>query len=141
MAERKFGGIPEPPPPTVDTLPLRFSFKHLDWSRPKFNPMDCCPQYLRALLQTLHRFSTWTVGEFTDMNNKENRHLIWFPETTEPNGFRDIPNVDAEQFGFNEGWQFRVEPPEPWMRWRAHGILIDDTFYIVWLDQYHCLYP
>lgn len=67
--------------------------------------------------------------------------MIFFDETSEPEGFQSIPEMDRDQAGYAEGWQFSVDPDLPWRDWRAHGILIDDTFYIVWLDENHALYP
>jgi len=67
--------------------------------------------------------------------------MIFFDETSEPEGFQNIPAMDRDQAGYADGWQFSVYPDQPWSDWRAHGILIDDTFYIVWLDQNHALYP
>jgi hypothetical protein len=125
----------------VVDLPLRFSFKHLDFENPKFRPTDCCAEYFHKLFEMLQRYSTWTVEQFIDQNNQEHRHIIIFSDTTEPEGFQRIPKLDPDQFGFQEGWQFAVYPERRWNLYRAHGILIDDTFYIVWLDQEHNLYP
>jgi hypothetical protein len=37
-----------------------------------------------------------------------------------------------------EGWQFCLTANE---HGRVHGIIIDDTFYVIWLDHDHQLYP
>jgi hypothetical protein len=141
MADRRSGSIPEPRPSSIDKLPLKFSFKHLDFENLKFRPSVCTLEYLLALLEALQRFSTWTVDQFMDINDKENRHSIYFPETSEPDGFEGIPPGDVEQFGYHDGWQFRIySPQQPWQQWRVHGILIDDTFFVVWLDERHLLY-
>ncbi len=81
--------------------------------------------------------------QFTDQNYSEHRHIINFAETTGHQGFEGVPNVDADQLGAHEGWQFAVEGSESWNihEWRVHGILIDDTFFVVWLDPNHQLYP
>lgn len=133
--------IPAIQRPAVDGLPLRFSFKYLDFANPKFLPSKCTPAYIHELLKILHRFSSWTVGDFIDQNNDQHRHVIDFTQTSETDGFQHILAIDKEQFGYQEGWQFGVYPEIYWNRWRAHGILLDDTFYLVWLDEKHLLYP
>ncbi|MBI3661670.1 MAG: hypothetical protein HY234_01270 [Acidobacteria bacterium] len=126
----------------TDDQPLRFSFKHLDFNNPKFQPSECCVDYFIRLMQQLSRFSGGTVGDFSDQNNEERRHIIDFDQTSEPAGFQNIAAIDAEQLGSNDGWQFAVRPDEAWRYlWRVHGILVDDVFYVVWLDQEHRLYP
>ena len=81
-------------------------------------------------------FSDWRVGDFVEQNNDEHRHVIPFEASTEPNGFQ-IP--DADQMGYEEGWQFSVQPDVYYDRGRVHGVLVGDTFYIVWLDEHHRL--
>lgn len=135
---RRGRGIPSPRP-APEQQPVRFSFKHLDLANPKFvqKCQDCPQGFFDGLLERLKTFSTWTVEAFTNQNNAERRHTIWFPDTTEPNGFS---NVDSEQLGLHEAWQFAVRPEDQANRWRVHGILIDDTFFVVWLDPNHLLF-
>jgi hypothetical protein len=132
--------IPEPRIPPGE-LPLKFSFKHLDLESAKFHVSKCSTDYLYKLFAILRKFSTWRVEEFTDENNDEHRHWIHFPDTSEQLGFQNIPNVDSDQFGYESGYQFGVYPEVAWNRYRAHGILIDDTFFLVWLDPDHLLFP
>jgi hypothetical protein len=47
----------------------------------------------------------------------------------------------VSQLGYHVAWQFSVDPDIPYCHWRAHGILIDDTFFPVWLDPDHQLWP
>lgn len=127
------GKIPAPIlQPATETL--KFSFKHLDLSTDKFLVSRCDEHFLRQLLQTIQDFSLWTIEQFCDQNNNEHRHVIWFPDTTEPGGFI---NVEPEQLAYHESWQFQLSRANDW---RVHGILIDDTFYVVWLDPHHSLY-
>jgi hypothetical protein len=125
----------------AEPLPLRFSFKHLDFTNPKFLPSNCSTDYFLRLFQMLHRYSNLTVGDFIEQNNFERRHIIDFAKTTELDGFQRVPGIDAEQLGFHDGWQFGVNPSEEWNLWRAHGILINDVFYVIWLDHEHKLFP
>jgi hypothetical protein len=140
MPNRQGRAIPEPQPVPTDQLPLRFSFKHIHLESDKFHHSNCCLEYFTKLFESLRRYSTWKVEDFKQENNDEHRHLIWFPDTTEPTGFANVPNIDNEQFGYEVGLQFEVCPDKRGIRWRVHGILIDDTFFIVWLDPNHLLY-
>jgi len=133
--------IPATSSAEIDSLPLRFSFKHLDLTNQKFRPSGCSNEYLCKFFEVLRLFSGWTVGDFIDQNNREKRHIIDFEASSEKDGFQNIPDVDREQFGFLQGWQFGVFFKGEYNRWRAHGILADDTFYVVWLDERHLLYP
>jgi hypothetical protein len=140
MPNHQGSGIPEPQPVPTDQLLLRFSFKHIHLENDKFHYSNCDLGYFVKLLECLRRYSTWKVEDFKNPNNDEHRHSIWFPDTTEPAGFANMPNVDSEQFGYEVGIQFEVCPDLKGTRWRVQGILIDDTFFVVWLDPNHLLY-
>jgi hypothetical protein len=127
------GGIPVPVIQPATEL-LRFSFKHIDLTTAKFLTENCDVEFFRELLVAVRDLSSWTIERFCDQNNNEHRHVIWFPQTTEPDGFR---SVEADQLQYHECWQFQLSKKQDW---RVHGILIDDTFYIVWLDPRHALY-
>jgi hypothetical protein len=115
---------------------LKFSFKHLDPDHPKFRIDECPKEFWCALHRSIKHYSTWTVEQFRDENNNlEKRHPIYFQETSEPNGF----GIDEEQLDYEEAWQFSVIPV-PTCIWRVHGILQEDTFYVVWLDRCHRLF-
>ena len=141
MAKKKQAFIPEIRAAASDEKPLRFSFKHLDLANPKFGPSKCSIAYFCGLFAVMQRFSTWTVAQFTDQNNNEHRHIVNFSETSEPDGFQNIPQADQDQFSYSDGWQFSVCPELAWIDWRVHGILLEDTFFVVWLDPDHRLYP
>lgn len=127
-------GIPAPIlRPNENTI--QFSFKYLDTSNPKFSIDDCPIEFWRALTRRLIQYSHLSVEIFLDQNNPDRRHLIVFADTTEPNGFT---NVDTEQLAYEAPWQFDLET---WQPWRILGILVDEIFYIIWLDHSHLLYP
>lgn len=133
--------IPEPRVPAASN-PLRFSFKHLDTEHLRFALGDCSKDYLDELFICLRVYSTWSVDQFSDQNNKARRHVIKFEETTEKNGF---PHVDKEQLAIHDCWQFQVcrrclDNRCSHNQWRAHGMLIEEIFFIVWLDPRHHLY-
>lgn len=118
---------------------LKFSFKHLDTHNGKFclNAAKCTHEFWACLLQRMKEYSTWTVEEFRDQNNGlDRRHLIDFRETSEQNGFGTL---DEENLGMEEAWQFSVKSAADCI-WRVHGILQDDTFYVIWLDPCHRLF-
>lgn len=85
--------------------------------------------------------SNWAVETFIDQDNEEHRHIIDFTISSEPDGFRHVQGLDPEQLGVYDGWEFGVYPEQRWCQYRAHGIVIDDVFYIIWLDQEHRLFP
>ena len=134
-------GIPEPRPDEIASKPLRFSFKHLDTTHQKFAVTNCDVGFLRSLLAALRKFSDWVVGDFVDQNNNEHRHIIDFAATSETDGFVRAPKINEDQLWQHDPWQFGIPTDDPSSRWRIHGILIDDTFFIVWLDPKHALFP
>jgi hypothetical protein len=126
--------IPDPHLPPEQKL-IQFSFKHLDFSHSKFLPQDCPTEFWIALAHRLKGYSYLSLEIFLEQNNPDRRHVIDFRETTEPNGFTSL---DLEQLSYEEPWQFDLGTFTPW---RVHGTLIDEMFYIIWLDHSHRLYP
>lgn len=131
------GGIPKPSlaPPRQ---PLRFSFRHFHPDHPKFQLESCERDFLSELINRLAVYSSWAQEDFRDQNNNEHRHVIDFDRTTEKDGFTSAPGIDSDQLAYLEAWQFEVRPMTDW---RVHGFVSDDTFFIVWLDPLHKLYP
>jgi hypothetical protein len=119
---------------------LKFSFRHLQLDHPKFLPAACSNDFYQTLLTQIRNFSSWRIEDFCDQNNREHRHQIWFPDTTEPGGFTSVS--DDEQFGWAEVWQTGLAPDSDPIRrnYRIHGAMIGDTFFIIWLDPGHGLY-
>lgn len=125
--------------PSVQPLPdadtLRFSFKHLDLTgNAKFSLTRCRDGYLKTLLERLRDLSRLTAKEFrTSRSSALRSHPIDFSETTEPQGFHTL----NEQLRSEQAWQFQLTANE---HGRVHGILLLDTFYVVWIDPDHELY-
>lgn len=125
--------------PSVQPLPdadtLRFSFKHLDLTgNAKFSLTRCRDGYLKTLLERLRDLSRLTAKEFrTSRSSALRSHPIDFSETTEPQGFHTL----NEQLRSEQAWQFQLTANE---YGRVHGILLLDTFYVVWIDPDHELY-
>lgn len=134
--KRRVRPSPVPPSPT-----LKFSFKHLDKTNPRYSVQKCCVDFYRYMVQELMRHSHFTVEQFREQNNDDGRHRHYFPDTSEPNGFTCLN--DPEGLEQEEAWQIRLCPNihrPPGNAWRIHGVLLADVFYVVWLDYDHALY-
>ncbi len=125
-------GIPKP----VIVLPscVVFSFKYLDLrNNEKFCVGDVQQNYLQKLLERLRDVCTFKTQEFLSNRSSALRcHPIDFADTTEPGGF---PLND--QLSQAPPHQFSVSANE---HGRVHGFLLQDTFYVVWIDPGHKLY-
>jgi hypothetical protein len=112
---------------------LRFSFKYFA------NDTEVCPkkfpeQYMQKLAERLKELSTWTVDKFTSHYMEEVRnHKIEWAQTSKRTGFAHLPSPLKDL----EAWQFSVTRNA---HGRVHGIILGQTFYIVWLDVGHKLY-
>ncbi len=124
------------PAPEVgpDERLVQFSFKHLDGTNPKFRAQDCPIEFWCAFMDRLKLYSRLTVEIFQDQNNPDRRHIIDFARTTEPSGFT---SVDTDQLAYEQPWQFDLATARPW---RIAGLLVEEIFYVVWLDPNHLLY-
>ncbi|WP_377155911.1 hypothetical protein ACFJIX_27700 [Roseateles sp. UC29_93] len=133
-AERR----PAVPASTFHALPdgmLHFSFRLLH-STGKFGheQVTAAAPYLSTLLDRLRGLSTMRPDEFRRNRDRAWRiHPVQWSETTEKNGFKHLPS-EMQQY---VAWQFQLTANE---HGRVHGILVEDVFYIVWLDPEHRLY-
>jgi len=115
--------------------PLRFSFKLFDSSDNEVCPPKFRDGYVQILMERLKAISAWTVQEFlTPRGQAIRNHGITWDETSRPDGFSHLPN----QYEAYPAFQFSLSANQ---HGRVHGLLIDDTFHIVWLDHDHRLYP
>lgn len=115
---------------------LRFSFRHFIHND-KFdhNLSENHDEYITALLGRLRDVSSFTIKEFrTRKGPPLLAHQHDWAKTSEPEGYQHL----TPQLQQCEPWQFCLTRNE---HGRVHGILIDDIFYIVWLDPKHSLYP
>lgn len=127
------GKIPAVPEVKIAST-LRFSFK-LFQQNDKFSLGHCGDGYLPQFVVRLKGLSGLTVHEFrTNRSGALRAHQIDFSETSEPQGFHEL----NEQLRGLEAWQFQITANE---HGRVHGILLDETFYVVWIDAAHQLYP
>lgn len=115
---------------------LRFSFRHYQ-ATDKFCLPDGAksPLYAATLLERLREVSSMRVSEFRANRHKSLRaHPHDWTETSEKDGYAHL----TEQLKQCEPWQFCLTANE---HGRVHGILIDEVFYVVWLDPEHKMYP
>jgi len=119
-----------------DIIPLCFSFKHLDlYGNAKFCLEKCAEGYLDKFLCRLRDLSGLSVKDFRTNKNKALRiHRLRWEETSEPAGFACLNPQLKEQ----EAWQFEISANE---HGRVHGVLLDNTFFVVWIDPRHEMYP
>jgi hypothetical protein len=97
-----------------------------------------------ALFREILRYQNFTVEQFKDAYPREHRHPIEFLNSNEPTGFPAVkPSLDDLWTG--DPWQFGLQENENdayySKKWRVHGFISDDTYYIVWLDPDHKLNP
>lgn len=118
-----------------DSESLRFSFKYLDFTNPKFSCDDCADGYLEKLLVRLKDIGGFSTKRFrAEQTSALRNHRITWDRSSEPQGFICL----NEQLRQEESWQFGISANE---YGRVHGFLIAETFYIVWLDPLHRLFP
>lgn len=116
---------------------LRFSFRHFELNEKFCYPEEArMPTYFPALLDRLKLLSGMRLSDFRANGGHRSirAHRHAWPNTTEPTGYAHL----TEQLRECEPWQFALSVNE---HGRVHGVLIDDVFYVVWLDCDHKLYP
>lgn len=114
---------------------LKLSFKHLDLlGNEKFSLKLCGKGYLDKFLNRLKDVCGISVSDFRANKSKSLRsHRISWAETSEKQGFMSLNS----QLRASEAWQFEITANE---HGRVHGILLDNVFYLVWIDPCHKLY-
>jgi hypothetical protein len=114
---------------------LKFSFRLFDASDSEVCPSSFSNGYVQALMDRLKSMSNLTVTEFLTPQGKAVRnHVVEWAGTARPKGFQhlntQLRGYPAHQFSISANVWGRV-----------HGLLIDDTFHVVWLDADHVVYP
>ncbi len=116
---------------------LSFSFKYLDLEHSKFDLP--CPSakagYLAEFFNRVKAYSTLTAKELQNLTGKAGKcHPLKWEETSEKQGFSQLD----QQLQDILPWQISICANR---FGRLHGFFIDSTFYVVWLDHDHRLYP
>lgn len=114
---------------------LRFSFRFWESTRKFGHGRNAdASSYLHQLLQRFQTLSSLQVKEFRSSKGKALRaHRHEWARTTQTEGFSGL----ATEWEGYEAWQFQVTANQ---HGRVHGILIDEVFYVIWLDPDHRLY-
>ncbi|GGK45329.1 hypothetical protein [Salinarimonas ramus] len=114
---------------------IKFSFALFSGDDEVVCPRSFQDGYVRTLMERLRDLSSWDVVRFTNQYDKAVRnHVIDWARTARPEGFDHL----NEQYRAYPAWQFSLTSNE---HGRVHGIIIDDTFFVIWLDANHALYP
>jgi hypothetical protein len=133
-----------PPEPRADspiksTKPadekVRFSFELFDGTDRPVCPEVFPEGYTQKLMERLCAVSQMKEQEFRACKDKSLRaHTHEWNNTSRPNGFAHL----NDQLKDLQGWQFCLSANE---YGRVHGLMIDNVFYVIWLDVNHALYP
>lgn len=115
---------------------LKFSFKHFDISDSELCPIDFKKNYTQNLMKRLRDLSCISAQDFISNRSDSLRsHPLNWSVTSRPEGFKHLHEQLRRDV---KGWQFSVSANK---FGRVHGFILGSTFYIVWLDQNHKLYP
>ena len=125
----------------TDDRTLKFSLKYLDIDHERFHfDAWAADTFLKDLVLAIRHYSQFTLDQFTDQNHDPHRHQFDFAGTPETGGFSNL----EEELRGETPWQFPICPGvhiPPQSAWRVYGIILDDTFYVVWLDTKHQMFP
>ena len=131
--QQKTGGVIKKQ--DVSNLPLKFSFKYFDATDAETCPPTFKDGYVQSLMERLKSLSSWTISDFLTPQGKAVRnHIVDWSTTARPDGFKHL----NKQLAAYPAHQFSISKSSAG---RVHGLLIDDTFHICWLDQDHKVYP
>lgn len=108
-----------------------FSFRFLDLQTEPFNLGGVCEKWYPELFQMLSNVSTYTRHELTLTSGTYRCHSHEWDKLDYKFNFDDdfLEQVDCRQIRIGKS------------KGGIHGFLIGNTFYIVWLDRHHNLYP
>ena len=114
---------------------VRFSFRHLQITGKFCLPEAVAkPEYLTILFDRFKQVCQMRMSEFRQAAKALRSHAHDWPRTSEPAGYSHL----SAQLQGCQPWQFSLAREE---YGRIHGILIDDVFYVVWIDHDHKMYP
>ena len=113
---------------------VKYSFKYFQSDHPRFYP-DTGVYDNNGILELIQRLKGISMMNMNDFMNKYSKslrnHLIRWEDTAISDGYVHLP------FAIELPFQFEISLSHG----RVHGFIIDTTFYVVWLDQEHQLYP
>ena len=114
---------------------VNFSLKYLDINHEKFPCFDHNIDYYQGMVGRLKDLCSMKKMELMANRSSTLRmHPIKWDETSEKNGF----GIPGEEQLVDTPYQFSLSSNE---NGRVHGFFILNTYYIVWIDKDHKLYP
>lgn len=118
----------------ADNETIRFSFKHLAFKHDKFSFEERSCEYFCKVLERLKNISTLKASEiFSNRSSSLRTHPIDWNKTTEKQGFTHL----NEQLRQIPAYQFQISSNE---HGRVHGFILENIFFVIWLDPEHNLY-
>lgn len=115
---------------------LLFSFEILEYND-YFNLNKTCERWGVDFINLLADLSKVTVKQFRcNPKFKSGTYRIHSHEDSRPPPSISFP-PKVKELGLKQFWQIALDKSSG----RIHGILIDNVFYIIWLDPLHNLYP
>lgn len=112
---------------------LLFSFQLLDFSNPYYNCNGLCDKGIKNCFERLRAYSALTVNDI--FSNRGSSSIRFHP--IEKHKVDEWPEyLVAHEEHEDAFYQISFGKSKG----RAHGLLIDNVFYIIWLDPHHYLY-
>ena len=113
---------------------LRFSFDYFDRAHDAFNCGDTEDEWFIGLMDSFKDVSNLSLNELKQQRQHYDAHEHdWFELDYE---YNNLPSDLWKQVR-DHCLQFRISQSDG----RVHGFTISNTFYVVWLDPHHNLYP
>jgi hypothetical protein len=114
---------------------VTFSFRFFEIRPSKFCPTLAGDNYFKAFAERLRDICRMALKEVYTNNNRALRfHPIKWHETSEPNGFQNLP-ADLKS---STPFQMQITSNA---HGRVHGFFVGALFHLVWIDPKHQLYP
>jgi hypothetical protein len=113
---------------------LQFSFFHLDTDDEYFNCGGRDTPWFMSFIDNLKNISKLNKSEFFEQRQHYDVHSIEWGKCTR-SSFKISEEV-IKQLSEDKPMQFRISQSEG----RIHGFMIENTFFVVWLDPEHNLW-
>ena len=114
--------------PSEKDPPVVFSFASLEWTE-YFNLDSTCPNWSFDLLNMLKSVSG--ISKTNLISGKYRTYRIHTHENAKP------PNPLPAGVSLKDCYQIRTSKAKGGI----HGIFVENTFYVIWLDPLHNMYP
>lgn len=121
------------PVPQLPPRLINFSFQYYDLSREDYCLSYWTQEQIRETFTRLREISALTYAEFFQQRSVYHFHSVDWSKTTEKAGF-------ARELGDLEAFQFALLSVNGQLA-RVFGAFYDGTFYVVWFDLDHRIWP